>query len=193
MVIIGLTGSIGMGKSTVARQFAAFGAKVCSADACVHKLMAKGGVAVGEIAKYFTDAVKNHEIDRQVLGKIVFADKKKLTLLENILHPMVQEMEDDFTYRAKNLGAKIVVLDIPLLFETGGEQRVDFTVAVTAPAFIQRQRVMVRKGMTAEKFERIVASQLPSQEKEKRADFVIQTGLGKAHSFMAVKELVSSL
>lgn len=190
MVIIGLTGSIGMGKSTVAYQFAALGAKVCSADACVHKLMSKKGAAVGEIEKYFPDAVINGEIDRQVLGKIVFSDKEKLALLENILHPLVREMEDDFIFRQKNLGAKIIVLDIPLLFETDGHERVDFTVVVSAPAFIQKQRVMARKNMTTEKFERIIASQMQDLEKRNRADFIIPTGLGKAHSFRAVKELV---
>lgn len=190
MIIIGLTGSIGMGKSTVAKQFAALGAKICSADACVHKLMGRGGGAVAEIKKYFPEAVENNAVDRQVLGKIVFADKSKLVLLENILHPLVREMEDDFIFRQKKLGTKMLVLDIPLLFETNGHERVDFTVVVSAPAFIQRQRVMARKNMTTEKFERIIASQMQDHEKRNRADFIIPTGLGKSYSFRAVKELL---
>jgi dephospho-CoA kinase len=201
MIIIGLTGGIGMGKSTVSRQFALLGAKVCNADECVHKLMSAGGAAVPEIEKYFPEAVINSPsprrgegyIDRKTLGQIVFADKKKLKVLENILHPLVQKMENDFILRGKKLGAKLVVLDIPLLFETGREKRVDFTVAVSAPTFIQRQRVMARPGMTAEKFERIIASQMQDLEKRHRADFVIPTGLGKAYSFKIVKEIVEEL
>ncbi len=192
MVIIGLTGGIGMGKSTVASQFAALGAKICSADACVHKLMGRGGAAVAEVQKHFPGAVKVGLVDRKVLGQIVFADKNKLTLLENILHPLVQEMEDDFIVRCQRLGVKMVVLDIPLLFETDGHNRVDCTVVVTAPEFLQRQRVMVREGMTPEKFERIVASQMQDLEKRRRADFVIPTGLGKAYSFRMVKEIIMS-
>ena len=191
MVIIGLTGGIGMGKSTIARQFAALGAKVCSADACVHTLMSKGGAAVAEVEKYFPSAVKDGAVDRKALGQIVFSDKQKLTILENILHPLVQQMEDDFCTRAKALGTKLVVLDIPLLFETGGEERVDVTVVVTAPKRVQRQRVMKRSAMSAEKFERIIASQMADMEKCQRADFVIPTGLGKAYSFRIVKEIYS--
>ncbi len=190
MVVIGLTGGIGMGKSTVALQFALLGAKICSADACVHKLMSKNGAAVEQVQKYFPTAIKNGALDRKILGQIVFADKEKLVQLENILHPLVQKMEDDFVVRARRLGAKIVVLDIPLLFETNGHERVDFTVVVSAPAFIQRQRVMARKNMTAEKFERIIASQMQDLEKRNRADFIIPTGIGKAYSFRAVKELI---
>lgn len=193
MLIIGLTGSIGMGKSTIARQFAALGAKICSADACVHKLMSKNGMAVAEVQKEFPTAVKNGVVDRKILGKIVFSDKQKLTLLENILHPLVQKREDDFCAHAKRLGTKLVVLDIPLLFETGGENRVDFTVVVSAPAFIQKQRVMARKGMTTEKFERIIATQMQDLEKRNRADFIIPTGLGKAYSFKLIKILLSSI
>ncbi len=192
MIVIGLTGSIGMGKSTIARQFTLHGARICSADACVHKLMSRGGEAVAEIQKYFPMAVKNGEVDRKILGQIVFSDKQKLIKLENILHPLVQKMEDDFIVRSKRLGAKLVILDIPLLFETDGHKRVDFTVVVSAPAFIQKQRVMARKNMTVEKFERIIASQMQDLEKRNRADFIIPTGLGKAYSFRQVKEILLS-
>lgn len=193
MVVVGLTGSIGMGKSTVTRQFELLGAKICSADACVHKLMSKGGDAVAEIQDNFPTVVKDGVVDRKILGQIVFADKQKLTLLENILHPLVRQMEDDFCARAKRLGVKLMVLDIPLLFETDGHERVDYTVVVTAPYFVQKQRVMARKNMTTEKFERIIASQMQDREKRNRADFVIPTGLGKAYSFRMVKELVLTL
>lgn len=193
MIIIGLTGGIGMGKSTVARQFALLGAKTCSADACVHKLMGKNGKAVAPIKNLFPAVIKDGEVDRKALGKIVFADKQKLSQLENILHPLVQEMENEFIIKSARLGAQMVVLDIPLLFETNGHERVDFTVVATAPHFIQKQRVMARKGMTTERFGQIVASQMESHEKHQRADFIISTGLGKAYSFRQVKKLVSQL
>lgn len=193
MIIIGLTGGIGMGKSTVAGQFAALGAKICSADACVHKLLGRGGKAVAKVQKHFPDAVKSGAVDRKILGQIVFSDKEKLKLLENILHPLVQEMEGDFISRARRIGARMVVLDIPLLFETAGENRVDYTVVVSAPYFIQKQRVMARHGMTAEKFERILVSQMQDLEKRNRADFVIPTSLGKAYSFRQVKQLLQNL
>ncbi len=182
-----------MGKSTIAKQFAILGAKTCSADACVHKLLGQGGAAVSSVQSHFPDAVKSGIVDRKILGQIVFTDKEKLKLLENILHPLVQEMEGAFIAKAHRMGTKMVVLDIPLLFETAGENRVDYTVVVSAPALLQRQRVMGRKGMTAEKFERIIASQMQDLEKRNRADFVIPTGLGKAYSFKMVKQLVQNL
>jgi dephospho-CoA kinase len=193
MIIIGLTGGIGMGKSTVARQFELLGAKTCSADACVHKLMERDGKAVGPIKKLFPDAVKDGQVDRKVLGHIVFSDKQKLAQLEAILHPLVQEMENAFIVRMKKSGVKMVVLDIPLLFETDGHDRVDFTVVVSAPHFVQKQRVMARKGMTAQRFEQIIANQMADLEKRRRADFIISTGLGKGYSFKEVKQLVSQL
>ncbi len=221
MIVIGLTGGIGMGKSTIAKQFAALGAKTISADACVHELLAKDGAAVAEVKKYLptvgipsplggwlgrgqscsdkasgapllaSPLLGEEYVDRKALGAIVFNNKEKLKLLENILHPLVQQMEDDFIRRARILSAKIVVLDIPLLFETNGHERVDITVVASAPAFIQKQRVLVRKNMTTEKFERIIASQMQDLEKRKIADFVIPTGLGKAYSFKIVKELLT--
>jgi dephospho-CoA kinase len=193
MIVIGLTGGIGMGKTTIARQFADLGAEICSADECVHKLMSKNGAAVAEVQKHFPTAVIDGEVDRKILGKIVFADKQKLTQLEHILHPLVQKMEDDFIAQAKNLGAKLVVLDIPLLFETGGENRVDYTVVVSAPVSVQRERVMAREGMTTEKFERIIASQMQDLEKCARADFVVSTALGKDDSFKQVKKIIENL
>lgn len=193
MIVIGLTGGIGMGKSTVSRQFAALGAKICSADACVHALLAPGGAAVKQVEKTFPDAVKNAVVDRNILGKIVFSDPKKRHKLEVILHPMVIAMEEAFVQKQQRLGAKYVVLDIPLLFETGGQERVDITVVASAPAFIQRQRVLARAGMSEEKFRQILASQMPDMEKCERADCIIPTGLGKAYSFKAVKQMIFDL
>lgn len=193
MIVLGVTGSIGMGKSTVTRQFAALGARTISADTIVHKLLAKRGKAVRAVAKVFPEVVKNGAVDRKALGKIVFADKKRLAKLEAILHPMVVTEEERFVARHKSKGVKIVVLDIPLLFETGAERRMDRVVVVTAPPSIQRQRVLKRPHMTEEKFKRILKSQMPDIEKRKRADYVVETGQGKAHSFKRVKEIMSEI
>jgi dephospho-CoA kinase len=193
MIVIGLTGSIGMGKSTVAGQFAAHGAKVVSADACVHQLLAKDGAAVPLVQKYFPTAVKNGAVDRVVLGQLVFGDTEKRRQLESILHPLVIEMEEGFVYEQQALGAWAVVMDIPLLYETGGETRCDTVVVVSAPPLIQRQRVLARANMTPEKFARILASQMPDREKRLRADFLVETGLGKAHSFMQVSTICAAL
>ncbi len=189
MIVIGLTGSIGMGKSTVGRQFALLGAKVASADAFVHQLMEQDKKLIAEVEKNFPSAIINQKIDRQKLGKVVFSDSEKRKILEHIIHPKVVELEEKFVRRQKLLGTKLLVLDIPLLFETVAEGRVDYTIVVTAPAFIQRQRVLKRKNMTQEKFEKIVASQMPDYEKRLRADFIIDTGLGKAHSFKQSKKI----
>lgn len=193
MIVIGLTGSIGMGKSTVTRQFAALGAKTISADTIVHKLLAQGGKAVKEVAKHFPSVVKAGAVDRKALGKIVFADGQKLALLEQILHPMVVIEEEHFVLKQKSKGAQMVVLDIPLLFETGAESRMDAVVVATAPYFIQRQRVLAREGMTEEKFKSILQNQMSDAEKKARADFVVETGQGKAYSFKRVKEIVEKL
>ena len=191
MIVIGLTGSIGMGKSTVSKQFSLLGAKVASADDFVHYLLKNDTKIIADIAKEFPNAVIDGVIERKILGKIVFADAQKLKILEQILHPKVVALEEKFVKKQRSLGAKLVVLDIPLLFETGAEKRVDYTVVVTAPKFIQRRRVLARTGMTAEKFAQIISTQMPDNEKRKRADFIIQTGLGKAYSFreLQIKKL----
>lgn len=191
-IIIGLTGSIGMGKSTISKQFAALGAKLCNADHFVHVLM-NGGAAVPEVQKYFPDVIENGAVNRKKLGQIVFADKQKLHILETILHPLVIGMEEDFIKKSAALGAKIVVMDIPLLLETGGQERCDMVVVASAPFFIQKQRVMARPNMTLEKFHHILAAQMPDHEKRSFADFIIDTGLGKAHSFRQVKSLMQDI
>jgi dephospho-CoA kinase len=192
MIIIGLTGSIGMGKSTVSRQFAALGAKVANADDFVHQLMEKDDV-ISEISEVFPNAIIDKKIDRKILGKIVFADETKRKILEKILHPKVVELEEKFVKKQQKLGAKLVVLDIPLLFETGADARVDYAVVVSAPKDVQRRRVLARAGMSAEKFERILKTQMPDLEKKKRADFIIPTGLGKSYSFREVRRVYLSI
>lgn len=192
MIIIGLTGSIGMGKSTVARQCALLGAKTLSSDEIVHRLMSPSGVAFSLVAVAFPEAVVNGVIDRKTLGKIVFADDKKLHTLEKILHPLVIAEEEKWCRAQQKLGAKWVVLDIPLLFETGGERRMDVTMVATAPGFIQAQRVLTRPHMTRAKLLQIRSKQLPDKEKRKRADFVVHTGLGKGASMRQVKAFLLS-
>ncbi len=192
-LIIGLTGSIGMGKSTVSRMFAAQGVAVCDSDKIVHQLLAEGGKAVNLIAGHFEGTRYEKGIDRAALGKQVFGQPEKLKLLESILHPLVQRGQREFIARMKRLGKKIVLLDIPLLFETEAERRCNHVVVVSAPAFIQRQRVLARAGMTQEKLTRILARQMSDRQKRKQADVVIHTGLGKAQSFHQVKKLLSSL
>lgn len=193
MIVIGLTGSIGMGKSTVARQCALLGAKTLNSDEVVHRLMAPRGQAFASIAKCFPQAVVDGKIDRKILGGIVFKDAAKLTMLESILHPLVRREEEHFANAMRSKGAKIVVFDIPLLFETGGDSRMDATLVATAPAFIQRQRVMARPHMTAEKFASILTKQMPDREKRKRADFIVQTGLGFAASMRQIKCMMEML
>ncbi len=180
MIVIGVTGSIGMGKSTVAGMLKEMGVPVHDSDASVHKLLGPDGAAVETVAQMFpealaTDAGGRHFIDRQILGRSVFADRSKKKQLEDVLHPMVRAESDAFKEEMRQKGHKMVALDIPLLFETGGEKRVDVTICVSAPKDVQRERVLARPNMTSEKFDRIVAGQLPDAEKRKRADYVIET------------------
>lgn len=189
-MILGLTGSIAMGKSTVARMFAALGAKVIAADAVVHALLAERGAAVSMVADIFPATYENGAIDRAKLGAEVFADAEKLAHLEAILHPLVAQAEERFAAREAAKGARVIVMDIPLLFETGADARCDFTVTASAPAFLQRARALLRPGMTEEKLALILARQLPDREKRLLADYVVETGLGRAHSFRQVKRIL---
>lgn len=191
MVIMGLTGSIGMGKSTAAGMFRYLGVPVHDADATTHKVMASNGAAFGQIANLFPDVITNAKIDRQKLGQKAFADPKVLTQLETILHPLVRAAETRFLKNQRMQGRKLVVLDIPLLFETQGEKRCDFVSVVSAPLFIQRQRVMARQGMTDEKFSAILSKQMPDCQKRRRADFIIPTGLGRAVTFAHIVRIVA--
>lgn len=193
MVILGLTGSIGMGKSTAAAMFRHLGVPVHDADASIHQLMEPGGRAFDRIAGLFPDVVVDGRIDRSALGKKAFSDPEILARLEGVLHPLVRDEENRFLRRQRLLGRKLVVLDIPLLYETAGEKRCNFVAVVSAPRFIQRQRVMARQGMTEEKFSAILSKQMPDGEKRRRADFVIPTGLGRAVTFAHIRAIIDQL
>lgn len=193
MVIVGLTGSIGMGKSTAATMLRQMGVPVYDADAAVHALQAPGGAALPPIEAAFPGVVKNGVLDRQALGARVFGDKKALRRLEAIVHPLVAQRQRAFLKRAARRGVPLVVLDIPLLFEGRGERRVDATMVVTAPAFLQRRRVLARPGMTAEKFAGILRQQVPDATKRQLATVIIPTGLGLAPTRAALARAVAAL
>jgi len=193
LIILGLTGSIGMGKSTAATVLSQMGIPVHDADRNVHRLMAKGGAAVERIAAAFPGVVKHGAVDRGALGKRVFGDRAALARLEAILHPMVQAAERAFLAEARHRRRPVVVLDVPLLYETRGENRCDAVIVVTAPQFIQSLRVLRRKGMTPQRLKDIVMRQMPDAEKRKRADFVVPTGLGKRQSRTALLHIVKKL
>jgi dephospho-CoA kinase len=176
MLIIGLTGSIGMGKSTAAARIRTLGVGVSDADAIVHKLYKAGGAAVAAIEAAFPGTLaEDGGIDRQRLAAALLADGSAFKRLEAIVHPLVFEAERQFLHEKAAKGADKAVLEIPLLFETGGEKRVDVTIVVSAPPEIQRQRVLERPGMTPEKLDQIVSRQVPDEEKRRRADFVVDT------------------
>lgn len=175
MIVLGLTGSIGMGKSTVAKMFAEEGAPFLDADAAVHALYAPGGAAVAPVEAAFPGVTQDGAIDRTLLSARVVGNADAMRQLELIVHPLVRQAQLEFLQRNRDAGARVVVLDIPLLFEGGGHKLVDKTVVVSAPAEVQRERVMARPGMSVEKFEAILARQMPDAEKRARADFVIDT------------------
>jgi dephospho-CoA kinase len=176
VVVIGLTGSIGMGKSTTARFFAQAGVPVHDADSAVHRLYA--GDAAPIIEAEFPGVSNAEGIDRAKLAKRVLDDPEALRRLEGIIHPLVRREEVQFLDEAERAGAPIAVLDIPLLFETGADRRVDAVVVVTAPAEMQRARALGRIGMTEDKFQALLAKQMPDAEKRRRADFVVDTSKG---------------
>ena len=193
MIVLGLTGSIGMGKTETAKAFARLGAAVYDADAAVHALYAPGGAAVEPIAKLFPEAVRDGAVDRAALGAIVLSDADKLKRLEAVVHPLVREAQTQFLQDSAAAGAALVVLDIPLLFETGGDAKVDKTLVVTAPAEVQRARVLARPGMTEEKFNAIRAKQMPEDEKRARADFIIETDKGLDAAALDVARIFNEL
>lgn len=174
MLIIGLTGSIGMGKSTAAKRFIHNGVPVCDADAEVHKLYE--GKAVIPIEAAFPGTTGDGKVDRAKLGATLLADPSGFKRLEGIVHPLVLAAEREWLQEARKSGASMSVLEVPLLFETGGDRRVDVTVVVSAPREMQRVRVLGRVGMTPEKLDAILARQMPDDEKRRRADFVVDTG-----------------
>jgi dephospho-CoA kinase len=176
MIVLGLTGSVGMGKSATAKMFADEGVPVFDADAAVHMLYE--GEAAPLIAAAFPGTVSAGRVDRERLSRAVVGNSEAFARLEAIIHPLVRKARETFLALAKAEGAEIAVLDIPLLFETGGEREVDKIVVVSAPLPVQKERVLARPGMTEEKFSAIVAKQMPDSEKRKRADFVIDTSRG---------------
>ena len=178
MILLGLTGSIGMGKTTTARLFEAEGVPVYDADAAVHAPYAKGGAAVEAVEALFPGVTSDGAVDRARLSERVLNDPAALKRLEATVHPMAAAARAGFFEKARAAGAKVVVLDVPLLFETGSDGQMDAVVVVSAPAEIQRERVLARPGMTPEKLEAILARQMPDAEKRERADFVIDTGRG---------------
>jgi dephospho-CoA kinase len=190
VVILGLTGSIGMGKSTAAAVFRRLGVPVHDADAVVHALLAQDGVAAPAIAAVFPGALRDGRIDRRRLGDRVFGDPAALAALEAILHPLVRRRTLSFLKRQARARRPLVVLDIPLLFETGADALCDAVVLVSAPRRIQEARVLRRPGMTPEKFAAICAQQLPDAEKRRRADFVVPTGLGRRESLRHLTTIV---
>lgn len=191
MRILGLTGSIGMGKSVAANTFRRLGVPVHDADAAVHRLTGANGRAIPAIAEAFPGTVAKGVLDRKALGAQVFADKAKLKRLEKILHPLVRGLERQFI--AANRRRRLVVLDIPLLFETKGERRCHAVMVVSTSKTIQRQRVMRRPGMTAEKFENILRNQMPDAKKRARADFVVPTGIGFRTTLRHVRRIAKHL
>ncbi|HEY9217077.1 MAG TPA: dephospho-CoA kinase [Phenylobacterium sp.] len=192
MIVIGLTGSIGMGKSTTAKMFEEEGVPVYDADAEVHRLYAKGGAGVAPVEAAFPGVSKDGAIDREALGKRVLNDPDALRRLQSIVYPLM-ESRQGFLARAKADGKAMAVLDIPLLFETGGERNVDAVVVASAPAQVQHVRVLDREGMTEEKLQAILAKQLPDAEKRKRADFIVETGEGFEAARAQVRQIIAAL
>lgn len=193
MLLVGLTGSIGMGKSETAKMFREAGLAVYDADAAVHALYAKGGAAVEPIGAAFPGVVKDGAIDRDALSGHVVGDAEAMKRLEAIIHPLVGRAQLQWLLDAENNGATMVILDVPLLYETGGEGRVDVIVVVSAPYETQRERVLARPGMTEEKFEGILARQVPDKEKCARADFVIDTNQGLDPARQQVADIIEAL
>lgn len=190
---IGLTGSIGMGKTETAKLFGRLGIPVYDADAAVHALYEAGGGAVAPIEAAFPGAIADGRVDRGRLGTIVAGDEEAFKRLENIVHPLVAQAREQFLEAAEKRGEPLVVLDIPLLFETKGESQMDAIVVVSAPASVQRARALAREGMTEEKLDAIQARQVHDSEKRAKADFVVETDKGLEHAFEQVKRIVSDL
>lgn len=176
MIVLGLTGSIGMGKSTTAQLFIDEGVPVHDADSAVHRLYAGEAAPIVEAA--FPGTVIDGVVDRERLAEAVVGNPEAIKRLEALVHPLVREDSERFLQQHQRNGTPVVVLDIPLLFEKGGRERVDKIIVVTAPAQVQRERVLTRPGMTEKKFENILALQMPDAEKQKRADFIIDTSRG---------------
>lgn len=192
-LLVGLTGSIGMGKSETARMFASLGIPVYDSDAVVHSLYAPCGAAVEPIARAFSGVVRDGAVDRTALMAALQKNSEGFARLEAIVHPLVAQRQRAFVGEVVASGAKIAVFDIPLLFETGGDSRMDVIVVVSAPPEIQRERALARPGMTVEKFEQILARQMPDAEKCLLADYVVDTGQGIEHARAQVLKIAEAL
>jgi dephospho-CoA kinase len=190
-LLIGLTGSIGMGKTETAKMFARLGVPVYDSDAAVHRLYDAGGAAVEKIAQVFPGAVIDGHVDRATLSRMLAGDEGAFQKLETIVHPLVAQDQRRFMEAMRD--AEMVVQDVPLLFETGGHGRMDSVVVVSAPAALQRKRVLERPGMTEEKLDHILSRQMPDEEKRAKAHFVVETGKGLDHAFEQVKAIVAAL
>jgi len=190
MFVLGLTGSIAMGKSTTARLFAEEGVPVYDADAAVHRLYE--GEAAPAIESAFPGTVKDGKVDRAALSRHIVGGPEKLKLLESIVHPLVSRVRDAFLENARRSGAEVVVLDIPLLFETGGESKVDAVVVASAPAEMQRAR-MLERGIPADRLDALLARQMPDAEKRRRADFVVDTSRGIEPAREQVKAILAAV
>ena len=190
LIILGLTGSIGMGKSETSRMFRRLGVPVYDADATVHRVYAKGGDAVGPIGAAFPGTIRDGAVDRAALSKAVVGDDAAMKRLERITHPLLRRYQKRFLQAALAKRLPLVVLDVPLLFETGGTKRVDRVVVASAPAVVQRARVLRRPDMTAEKFAYINRRQTPDKEKRAGADFLVPTGLGRRFALDAVRRTI---
>ena len=193
MILLGLTGSIGMGKSTTTAMFADLGAVVWNADDAVHRLYAPGGAAVEPVGEAFPGVVVNGAVDRTRLAEALGRDETAFRRLEAIVHPLVAQGRAEDLEAARAAGTRLAVLDIPLLFETGGDKAVDAVVVVTADPAIQAERVLARPGMTRERFDAILARQMPDAEKRARADFVIDTGRGLDAARADVEAIVATV
>jgi dephospho-CoA kinase len=193
MVILGLTGSIGMGKSTAADMLRRLGVPVCDSDRVVHDLLARGGAAVQPVEGAFPGVVRDGAVDHKLLADRVFNDPAALGRLEAVLHPMVYETQTRFLKRAAGHGEKLVALDVPLLFESGTDRRCDAVIVVSAPMFLQAARVLGRRGMTPKRFKGVLSRQMPDAEKRRRADFVVQTGLGRRYTLQRLGEIVKMM
>jgi dephospho-CoA kinase len=194
MKTLGLTGSIGMGKSTVSAMFRRCGVPVFDADQCVHTLLAAGGAGVAPVLSVWPQArAADGSVDRRALGQAIFASDVARRQLEGILHPLVRQARGRFVRQQRRQRTPVAVLDIPLLFETGGERECDLTLVVSAPAFLQRQRVLRRAGMTETRFRVILAAQWPDAVKRRRADIVIRNGLSRAVTLRQVRRILSQM
>ncbi len=193
MLIIGLTGSIGMGKSETTRMFREEGVPVYDADAAVHQVYAKGGAAVQALEEAFPGVTRDGAVDRELLSKRILGDDEAVKKVGQIVYPKIGEIQREFMADAKAANEPLVVLDIPLLFETSGGANVDKIVVVSAPADMQRKRVLARAEMTEEKFEAILRRQMPDSEKREKADFIVDTGKGLEHAHARVREIIKEL